>query len=655
MSSVLSAVRPTTRALTGHHPVDGTAVTLLPGFLRELVERNRARTLPHGAAQLVKGGNLANFQAVMDGGSYSGGTDDSGAVFPFLDSDVYKWLEAAGWELAAADDPELRASAEEMIGLIRGAQRADGYVNTYVELATPGQEFQDLRWAHELYSIGHLIQAAVAWKRALDDDRLLEVACRAADRVDAEFGPDGRDGTDGHPEIEMALVELYRITDQRRYLDLAARLLDARGHGLLGNDRFGSRYWQDHEPVRSAATPTGHAVRQLYLDCGAVDIAVETGDGKLLAAVIRRWEDTVATRTYLTGAVGAHHRDESFGDPFELPADRAYAETCAAIASVMLSWRLLLATGEARFADVAERALYNAVLAGISLEGTEFFYVNPLHRRTGHENSGEAAASVTRAPWFACACCPPNLMRLFASLNQQLFTTTPDTLYLHHFTSARVENPMAGGTLAVGITTGYPFDGGVSLQVEAAPADEVGIAVRMPSWCRRATVTVNGEAVSAPLSAKGFVTVRRGWVAGDVLAVDFDLAVRVTVGDQHIDAIRGCAAIERGPLVYCLEQADLLPGQVLEDIALSLPAEPAVVTAPGFGSPLPAIEVNAAALPSRRHAWPYGDAGDTGVLLEKPEDSVAQPASRQRLIPYFAWANRTPGPMRVWIPIATSS
>ncbi|HET9291713.1 MAG TPA: beta-L-arabinofuranosidase domain-containing protein, partial [Actinomycetes bacterium] len=391
-------------------PLGPSRARIVGGFLAERQRTNRQHTIPHGFDQLQRVGTLDNLRlAAGANGRYRAHADSAGTTFPFLDSDVYKWLEAVGWELGRAADPALAASADEAIKLVTAAQRPDGYLNSYVQVIGGGTPHTDLAWGHEFYCVGHLIQAAVAWHRSLGDDRLLAVAVRAADRIDKEFGPTGRDGVDGHPGIEMALVELTRVTGDGRYLSLAARILELRGRGLLGDGRFGAAYWQDHEPVRDAATVAGHAVRQLYLDCGAVDVAVELGDQELLDAVRRRWHDLLRTRTYLTGGMGSRHRDESFGDPYELPPDRAYAETCAAIASVMLGWRLLLATGEAGVADAIERAVYNGVLPGVSLTGTRFFYVNPLQRRT--DRAAEPPGHGERAPWYPCACCPPNLMR----------------------------------------------------------------------------------------------------------------------------------------------------------------------------------------------------------------------------------------------------
>ena len=306
-------------ATAARRPLEPSRVHILDGFLAERQRTNRQRTLPHGFDQLQRSGALGNLRLAAGGdGHYQALADTSGATLPFLDSDVYKWLEAVGWELGRAADPGLAAAADQAIAVVAAAQRPDGYLNSYVQVVRGGTPHTDLAWGHEFYCIAHLIQAAVAWHRGLGDDRLLAIAVRAADRIDREFGPAGREGLDGHPGIEMALVELTRVTGERRYLALAARMLDLRGRGLLGQGRFGAAYWQDHAPVRDAPTVAGHAVRQLYLDCGAVDVAVELDDHALLAAVRHRWDDLVRTRTYLTGGMGSRHRDESFGDPYEL-------------------------------------------------------------------------------------------------------------------------------------------------------------------------------------------------------------------------------------------------------------------------------------------------------------------------------------------------
>jgi uncharacterized protein len=608
-------------AVTPRRPLGPSQVRILDGFLAERQRTNRERTLPHGFDQLRHSGALGNLRLAAGGdGRYQALTDTSGATFPFLDSDVYKWLEAVGWELGRAADPGLAAAADQAIALVAAAQRPDGYLNSYVQVVRGGTPHTDLAWGHEFYCVAHLIQAAVAWHRALGDDRLLEIAVRAVDRIDREFGPTGRDGVDGHPGIEMALVELTRVTGDPRYLALAARMLDLRGKGLLGPGRFGAAYWQDHQPVRDALTVAGHAVRQLYLDCGAVDVAVELGDDSLLAAVERRWHDLVRTRTYLTGGMGSRHRDESFGDPFELPPDRAYAETCAAIGSVLLGWRLLLATGEAGYADAVERAVYNGVLSGISLTGTRFFYVNPLQRRTHH--AYEPPGHGERAPWYPCACCPPNLMRLLSSWEQYVATSDDSGIQLHQYATSEVQAEVAGGTARLSVHTGYPWDGRVTVRVVEAPGRPWTLSLRVPRWCRSAVLT--GPGGSGPRAAgAGTAELTRRWKAGDRVVMELDMPVRVTEPDPRVDAVRGCVAVERGPLVYCLESADLPPETELEELRWDPSREPAAVPRPDLGDDVVGITVPVAG---------------------------RQPGLSAGAIPYFAWANRGAGAMRVWIP-----
>ncbi|GIF73399.1 glycoside hydrolase family 127 protein [Asanoa siamensis] len=607
--SSTAAVLPSVSSL---RPLGADRVVVHGGFWGERLSTNRARTIPHGYAQLGAAGTLDNLRlAAGASGVYRASADSGGAVLPFLDSDVYKWLEAVGWELGRGPDPALSAAADEAIAVVAAAQRPDGYVNSFVQVLRDGRCYEDLPWGHELYCLGHLIQAAVAWQRALGDERLLRIALRAVDHAEAALGAGGRDGIDGHPEIEMALVELARTVGERRYLSLAARMLDLRGHGLLGDGRFGPAYWQDHAPVREAAEVAGHAVRQLYLDCGAVDVAVETGDADLLAAVRLRWDDMVRTRRYLTGALGSRHRDEAFGDPYELPPDRAYAETCAAIASVMLAWRLLLATGQACYADDIERAMFNGVLSGLSRSGTEFFYVNPLQRRT--HRTYESDGHGRRRPWQACACCPPNLMRLLSSWPQYVATGSVDGLRIHQYAGCAVR----AGDVEVTVHTGYPWDGRVVVEVVRSPGEPWTLSLRVPGWCSGGTLSVPGEG-PAPV-APGYVDRTRVWTAGDRVTLDLPLPVRRTDPEPRVDAVRGCVAFERGPIVYCVEEADLPAGFDLEGVHGAASGEAVAVPRP--------------------------DLGDGVVGLDVPVEGGSVPA-----VPYHLWANRGVGGMRVWLP-----
>ena len=609
-------VQPSSTAKSPLRPIDAALVAVHDGFWAARLRANRERTIPHGLAQLHRAGTLDNLRLAAGAeGTYRADADSGGAQLPFLDSDVYKWLEAVGWELGRADDPGLRAAAEEAIAVVARAQRPDGYLNSFVAVVRDGLPYTDLQWGHEFYCVGHLVQAAVAWHRALGDDRLLTIAVRAVDHIDREFGAGGRDGIDGHPGIEMALVELARATGEQRYLALAARMLDLRGSGVLGRGRFGPAYWQDHRSVRDATEVAGHSVRQLYLDCGAVDVAVELGDEDLLAAAQNRWHDMVRTRRYLTGGVGSRHLDEAFGDPYELPPDRAYAETCAAIASVMLAWRLLLATGEPGYADAIERAVYNGVLSCLSASGTEFFYVNPLQRRT--HRTFEPVGHGRRMPWQSCACCPPNLMRLLSSWQQYLATGDDAGIQLHQYASADIRTRIGGAEAEIAIRTDYPWDGRVVIHIGRTPEVPWTLSLRVPQWCESATLSVAGEP-PVPVAA-GVVDRLRVWHPGDEVVLRLDTPVRRIDPDPRVDAVRGCVAFERGPLVYCVESADLPDGTVLEDLRWDPSREPVASPRPELGE------------------------GVIGVTVPVAGGTV--PA-----VPYHAWANRGVGGMRVWLP-----
>ncbi len=415
--------------------------------------------------------------------------------------------------------------------------------------------------------------------------------------------------------------------------------MEQRGHGLAGDSGRGHRYLQDHVPVRQAVTEEGHAVRALYLEAGVADVAIETGDEDLLAASIRRWEDMVATKTYLTGGNGSRHSDESFGDRFELPPDRAYNETCAAIASFHWSWRLLLATGDARYADLMERLLYNAFGASISTDGQKFFYVNPLQRRSDHVEGDDPAR---RHEWFSCACCPPNIMRLLASVQHYLASTDGHTLFLHQFAGAEITAPLDPGTLAVAMSADLPWTGEVTVRVKQAPDAPAGLALRVPAWSGPPRLQVNGERVDPGPAERGYLTVTRTWRPGDVLTWTFSLTPRWVYPHPRIDAVRGCVAIERGPLVYCFETVDQADGTDLDDLALvagsALTDQPA--TLPEIGRTV-TVDVDARparAGPARRaalhpggpgrpagHAWPRPGSGPRPCPTSSGTTGTASP------------------------------
>jgi len=612
------------------------AVAVEGGIWAKRQAINREAALPHGFRMLQQAGNLDNLRLA------AGGATEGYRGPVFMDSDVYKWIEAAAFELARRPDPELEALIERAIDAIEPAQQPDGYLNSYYTVAEPGRRWTDFGHGHELYCAGHLFQAAVAHHRATGSARLLDVARRFADHIDRTFGPGKRPAVPGHPEVETALVELYRETGERRYLALAGFLLDGRGHGWLGpSRRYGSSaYFQDRVPVREASEVEGHAVRALYLTAGVADVYLETGERALLDALERQWHDMVARKLYLTGGVGSRHLAEAFGKPYELPNELAYCETCAAIASILWCWRMLLMTGEARFADLAERTLYNAVLSGVSLDGQFYFYVNPLADDGEPEHLHRGGPS--RKPWHDVACCPPNVMRLVASLGHYLATRDDHGLQLHQYGAARiaVDLPTAG-PVAVRVESAYPWDGRVRIAVEEDGSGPWTLSLRLPAWSEETGVAVNGEPSDAAPDGRGYLRLERVWTEGDVVDVAFSMRPRLIEAHPRIESTRGCLAIERGPLVYCLEQQD--QQAPLSDLEID-PAVP--LTAAWEPDLLDGVAVvRGSGFTVDRAAW-------AGRLYRPYQPGETAPKRRVDLtaIPAYAWANRGPNAMRVWIP-----
>jgi len=634
-TTTIAPVVPTRGAL---RPLGLDEVRIASGFWADRQEVNRAATLPHIEHWLEREGWLGNFDRAAAGTLPEGRRGRE-----FSDSEVYKYLEAVAWELGRSDSPELEERFRAVVRRIAAAQEPDGYLNT--RFGRPGQEprWSDLEWGHELYCLGHLFQAAVARARTRPDadDGLIEVARRAADLVCEVFGENGIPAVCGHPEIEVGLAELARVTGESRYLEQAQRFIDRRGHGALHPIEWGSGYFQDDVPIRETEALHGHAVRANYLAAAAVDVAVETGEDGLLDALRRQWDRTVARRTYITGGQGSHHQDEAFGDDFELPPDRAYSETCAGVGSVMFSWRLLLATGEARYADLIERTLYNVIATSPSHDGRAFFYANTLHQRevgapVDPDVISSRAESSLRAPWFEVSCCPPNVARTLASLAALVATVDDAGVQLHQFAEAEIRTSLGDGrSVALAIETAYPRDGVVRVRVLDAPHDAWTIALRVPAWATGAEAVLATAGGERMLDARpGYLTVTESFAPGDVLELRLPVEPRVVVADPRIDAVRGCVAIERGPEVLCLESPDLPEGVRLDELAF----DPQAPLADADGGVTGGFIVRA----SDDRPWPY--AGDETV----EERSRA----RIRLIPYHDWAERGPATMRVWIPLA---
>ncbi|MBA8793924.1 hypothetical protein FHX74_001529 [Friedmanniella endophytica] len=642
-------LRPTPTAIGAARPV---WFDLEGGFWGDWRRANSTTTLHHGVRWLTDLGYLENFRTAIAGRSepYYG--------VHWMDSDLYKVVEAIGWDLAHTPDSELEAFLDEVSELVLALQAPDGYVNSHFQARARDRRWTDFAFGHEMYTGGHLVQAAVAVHRGTGDDRLLGAARRFADHLWDRFGPHGEPRIDGHPGIELALVELFRETGEQRHLELARLFVDRRGHSSLGPGHFGRLYVQDAVPIREATELTGHAVRAAYFAAGATDVAVETGDAELLDRTRLLWDDLVATKTYLTGGIGSRHFHEALGEAYELPPDRAYAESCAAIGLLMWSQRLALATGEARYADLAERVLHNGFAASTSLDRTHFWYQNPLlRRRPGPVPAEDRPVQErdelgTRAPWYDTACCPPNVMRTISSLGWSVATVTADddTLRIDQLMPGQLRTTLAAGPVELEVRTRYPDQPTVTVRVLDAPADWT-LELRLPSWSAavRTGWWAAGERRAAEPDARGRLAAS-GLRAGQEVVLEPDLAVRLTAADRRVEAVAGQRAVERGPVVYALEGVDLPEGVDLLDVALAADPAPRVAVEDTLLGGTTAVVVRGTAAGAPRPVWPYGPASDPGTASSDSEDRPGPRPVELRLIPYARWANRGATTLRVWLP-----
>lgn len=613
------------------HTVPIRAVRMGGGFWAARRSINVEKSIPALLAELEQHGVVDNFLR-LEGRKT---VPRRGPLY--TDSDLYKWMEAVAFVLQSGDDPKLRAEFERLTGIIAAAQEPSGYLNTYwIEEHAP-QRFTEMDRSHELYCMGHLLQAAIAYYRATGDRKLLDVGIRFANYMVENFGPRKRPALTGHPEFEMALVELYRTTGDRRYLDFAGYLLGGVERERLHLTSGQVQYMFSGKPFTSRAEFEGHAVRAMYASCGATDYYMETGDAAYLKTLETLWRDLVNRKMYITGGVGSREAGEAFGEAYELPNSQAYGESCAAIGNMMWNWRMLLALGQSRFADVIERALYNGINSGMSLSGTLYCYRNPL------ESSGEKI----RNEWYDTTCCPPNLERILASLPGYMYATDPRGVYLNMFHNSTLDWHLEDGTgIRIAQQTEYPWKGSVDLSVDPARAAEFSLFVRIPAWSDGATVTAPGWSPREPPKPGEYFEIRRRWEPGDKVHVAFEMKPRLVRANPLVRENAGRLAVERGPLVYALEQPDQA-GFNLFDASL-------LIDGSGFVSDFqPGLLGGVLVL---KHHGTAVDRPFSSEPLYRPfQEQVERPGKKVALtfIPYYAWANRGPSSMEVWIPYTT--
>jgi hypothetical protein len=608
-----------------------TDVKITDAFWLPRQETNRIASIPVNLDNLEKAGNLQNLRLAAKNAREG----FQGPVF--MDSDVHKALEAAAYSLSTHPDPALEKRLDEIIATLAAAQQPDGYLNSYFVVKEPTKRWTNLRDWHELYCAGHMFEAAVAHFQATGKRSFLDVAIKLADYIDSVFGPPPkRLGYPGHPEIELALIKMWRATGNDRYFKLAQFFVENRGRKFFAEEhktpleRYDGSYWQDDVPIFDHKNIKGHAVRAAYLMSGTTDVAAQTGDERLLTMLNRVWRNTTERNMYLTGGIGPSAHNEGFTVDYDLPNLTAYQETCATIALAQWNHRLALLYGDAKYADIVERALYNGVLSGVSQDGTKFFYVNPLESHGTHH----------RSPWFGCACCPPNVARTLASLGGYAYAISDNAFWVNLYIQGSVKAKVAGAPVELDVTTDYPWDGKVTLMLKLAKPTPFALKLRIPGWCSpgNVSVKVNRKSYPNPVFALGYIELNREWKRGDTVELTLPMPVQRIAANPNVKANHGLLAIQRGPIAYCVEAVD--HAEAIS--AFYLPTE--------------------AELKTEKEKSLFG-----GVVVVKGFAQVAgeqewqrrlyQPASVPRetplkAIPYYAWDNRQAGAMKVWLPVA---
>lgn len=581
--------------------IDFSHVKINDNFWSPRLSKHVSATLPVCIDQIEnQTGRIRNFENAAKGeGEHSG-------IF-FDDSDVYKALEGMAYSLINNPDPELEKKADEWIDKFAAAQQPDGYINTFYTLTG-----LDKRWTnmdkHEMYCAGHMIEAGVAYYQATGKRKLLDVCIRMTDHMMSQFGPGKRHWVPGHEEIELALVKLYQTTQEQKYLDFAYWLLEERGHGhgTMGDEgKWNPVYYQDIVPVRQLTDISGHAVRCMYLYCGMTDVAALKNDTGYIAAMDRLWDDVVHRNMYITGGIGSSRDNEGFTEDYDLPNLDAYCETCASVGMVLWNQRMNQLTGDSKYIDILERSLYNGALAGISLGGDRFFYVNPLESKGDHH----------RQEWYGCACCPSQLSRFLPSIGNYIYASSDDALWVNLYIGNTGQIRIGETDILLTQETDYPWDGSVKLTISTSQPLEKEIRLRIPNWCKTYDLSINGKRINVS-EEKGYAVIK-DWKSQDVIALDMDMPVEIVAADPHVKENFGKRAIQRGPLVYCMEEID--NPEYFDQIQLS----PSTTFQTAFVSDI----LN-------------------GIKTIKT-NGRAQSAT---FIPYYAWDNRKAGKMRVWIP-----
>ncbi len=616
------------------HNVPVSAVRITEGFWAARRKTNVEKSIPTMLQLLEEHGAVDNFRRL------SGAKKVERKGPRYTDSDLYKWMEAAAYVLQRENRPDLRATFDRLTTDILAAQEPSGYLNTYYQEELKSKRFTEMHSGHELYCLGHLLQAAIAYYRATGDRKLLDGGIRFADYLLKDFGPTKRPLLAGHPEIEMALIELYRTTGNRDYLNLVGYILHGDGE-RLGLTPQQLSYMFSGRPFTDRKIIEGHAVRAGYACSGATDYYLETGDPSYLRTLELLWADMTRRKMYITGGIGSRAAGEAFGDPYELPNAKAYTESCAAIANMMFNWRMLAVTGEARFTDVFEQALYNSVNSGMSTDGTLYCYRNPL------ELAGSSEERI-RNPWYSTTCCPPNLERTFAMLPGYFYSTGPGGLYVHLYDNNELDWKLDDGTpLKLKVMTRYPWEGVVDIGVNPVQTAEFTIFLRIPSWSEKTEIMVSDAPFASQPKPGEYLPVRRRWKPGDIIHIVFDMAPRLVVSHPRVLENQGRAAVMRGPLVYCLEQTDQKDQTPVLESSFVMVGGAAKDFTPEFRPDL----FGGVVVLRHRGAGPAKPFGDIPLYqpLERAETRPGRPVDLV-LIPYFGFQNRGPAAMQVWTP-----